>query len=402
VKPIRPKRTAAGLSHVEGPHGPVALKVHGCQWSGQYPENSLAAIGECLTASVARAEFDLRMLRDQDFVLLHDDELQRADGSPAPANAVAVSELLAGAAVDQAGGSPALLSDTVALLGSVPQGTIFEIDAKDDAPWPWARVEELAGLLEPVRDRIVLAGCADANLRRMARVAPEVPLGFDPLYHFDWLASGELEPLAPPAGAYGYRDADPSARQPDMLMRDYLRHRFRSLLDMVPGIREVHLRLQTFERLLDDDFGEVVAMVHERGLLLDVWTLDRGTPHWRSRFDRALAAGVDMVTTNTAPVIVAELSRARMLVAGASRLRDRRRASPAPMDVERATRDDGCQANANGQWRCHEERKGASQEQEALGPGRRPEEPGASDDRQGGHRDGRDRDHDGDRPEVRS
>jgi glycerophosphoryl diester phosphodiesterase len=308
VKPIRPQHTAAGPSHVEGPHGPVALKVHACQWSGRYPENSLAAIGECLTAGVARAEFDLRMLRDREFVLLHDDELQRADGSTVPATAVGLSELLAGAVVGEAGGRPALLGEAVALLGSGPPGTIFEIDAKDDAPWPWARVEELAGLLAPVRDRIVLAGITDANLRRMARVAPEIPLGFDPLYHFDWLPPGEVDPTAPPAGAYGYRDADPSAARRDMPMPDYLRHRFRSLLDLVSGIREVHLRLQTFERLLDDDFGEVVAMVHERGLLLDVWTLDRGTPDWRSRFDRALAAGVDMVTTNTAPAIVAELS----------------------------------------------------------------------------------------------
>ncbi|MEJ7748575.1 MAG: glycerophosphodiester phosphodiesterase family protein [Candidatus Limnocylindrales bacterium] len=305
MRPLRAHATAAGPSHVEGPHGPVALKVHACQWSGRYPENSLDAIGECLTAGVARAEFDLRMLRDRDFVLLHDDDLQRADGGAAPANAVGLAELLAGIAVDAAGGRPALLGETVVLLGSGPKGTIFEIDAKDDVPWPWARVEELAGLLEPVRDRIVLAGCTDANLRRMARVAPDIPLGFDPLYHFDWLAPGEVDPTAPPVGAYGYRDADPAARQRDMPMRDYLRRRFGSLLDLVPGIREMHLRLQTFERLLNDDFGEVVAMVHERGLLLDVWTLDRGTPHWRSRFDRALAAGVDMVTTNTAPAIVA-------------------------------------------------------------------------------------------------
>jgi glycerophosphoryl diester phosphodiesterase len=311
VRPFRADATAGGPSHVDGPHGPVALKVHACQWSGLYPENSLAGIGECLTAGVARAEFDLRMLRDRDFVLLHDDDLQRPDGSTVPANEVGLPELLAGAVVDEAGGRPALLGETVALLGSGPPGTIFEIDAKDDAPWPWARVEELAGLLEPVRDRIVLAGCTDANLRRMARVAPYIPVGFDPLYHFDWLAPGEVDPTAPPAGAYGYRDADPASRQRDMPMRDYLRHRFRSLLDLVPGIREMHLRLQTFERFLDDDFGEVVAMVHERGLLLDVWTLDRGTPHWRSRFDRALAAGVDMVTTNTAPAIVAELSGSR-------------------------------------------------------------------------------------------
>lgn len=295
------------VTRVDGAHGPVALKVHSCRWSDRYPGNSLEAIDECLAAGVARAEFDLLMLGDDDFVLLHDDLLQRADGSAMPSRAVRRSDLLAGTVLEPGGRRPPLLSEAVALLGSGPPGTIFELDAKDDCPWPWARVEQLAGLLEPVLARVVLAGCDDANLRRMARVAPEVALGFDPLFHFDWLGPGEVDPVAPPPGAYGYCDADPSARQATMPLDDYLRQRFGSLLDLVPGIREVHLRLQTFEQLLADDFP-VVATVHERGMLLDVWTLDRGTPQWRQRFDRAVAAGVDMVTTNTAPAIIAEVS----------------------------------------------------------------------------------------------
>jgi glycerophosphoryl diester phosphodiesterase len=310
MKPEGHRNAGAGRSQVDGPHGPVALKVHSCRWSDRYPENSLEAIGECLDAGVARAEFDVLMLGDDDFVLLHDDLLERTDGSAIASRAVRRSDLLAETVFEPGGRRPPLLSEAVALIRSSPPGTIFELDAKDDCPWPWARVEALAGLLEPVLDRVVLAGCNDANLRRMARVAPEVALGFDPLFHFDWLAPGEVDPLAPPAGAYGYRDADPSVRQATMPHGDYLRRRFGSLLNLVPGIREVHLRLRTFEQLLVDAFP-VVAMVHERGLLLDVWTLDRGTPEWRHRFDRAIAAGVDMVTTNSAPVIIAEVGARR-------------------------------------------------------------------------------------------
>jgi len=33
--------------------------------------------------------------------------------------------------------------------------------------------------------------------------------------------------------------------------------------------------------------------------VLDVWTLDAGTPRWHERLARAVAAGVDMITTNT-------------------------------------------------------------------------------------------------------
>jgi glycerophosphoryl diester phosphodiesterase len=308
VKPNPDQPLLSGPSRIDGPHGPVALKVHACRWSGHHAENSLAAIGECLAAGVGRAEFDLRMLADHDFALLHDDELQRAGGTAVPANSVRVPDLLGGAVAERGGGRPPLLSEAVALIESGPPGTIFELDAKDDCPWPWARVEELARLLEPVGDRVVLAGQGDSNLRRMARVAPDVPLGFDPACHFDWLAPFDLEPHSPPVGAYGYRDADPAASRSTMPMPDYLRRRFESILELVPGMREMHLRLRTLEQLLGDGFAEAVAIVHERGMLLDVWTLDLGTTDWRSRFDRAVAGGVDMVTTNTAPAIVAELS----------------------------------------------------------------------------------------------
>jgi glycerophosphoryl diester phosphodiesterase len=310
MKPEGRRNAGAIRSAVEGPHGSVALKVHSCRWSNRHPANSLEAIDECLAAGVERAEFDLLMLGDDDFVLLHDDSLQRADGTAIASRAIRRANLLAGAVLDPEGRRPPLLSEAVALLRSGPAGTIFELDAKDDCPWPWARVEELARSLDSVLDRVVLAGCNDENLRRMARVAPDVALGFDPLFHFDWLAPGEVDPFAPPPGGYGYRDADPSARQATMPLGDYLRSRLASVLDLVPSIREVHLRLQTFERLLVDDIP-VVAMVHERGLLLDVWTLDRGTPNWRQRFDRAVAAGVDMVTTNTAPAIIAEVGARR-------------------------------------------------------------------------------------------
>jgi hypothetical protein len=44
---------------------------------------------------------------------------------------------------------------------------------------------------------------------------------------------------------------------------------------------------------------DVSAVVHEAGARIDVWTLDAGTPRWHERLERALGAGVDIVTTNT-------------------------------------------------------------------------------------------------------
>ena len=67
---------------------------------------------------------------------------------------------------------------------------------------------------------------------------------------------------------------------------------------LVPGIREFHVRMALFEQMKDDGF-DVIAAAHDAGVLVDLWTLDAGTPRWRERLVRALDAGTDVVTTNT-------------------------------------------------------------------------------------------------------
>ena len=54
----------------------VQLKVHQCVWSGDYPANSLPAIEECYRAAVARVEIDVCLLRDADFLVVHDVHLE--------------------------------------------------------------------------------------------------------------------------------------------------------------------------------------------------------------------------------------------------------------------------------------------------------------------------------------
>jgi glycerophosphoryl diester phosphodiesterase len=56
--------------------------------------------------------------------------------------------------------------------------------------------------------------------------------------------------------------------------------------------------LDFFERMLADGL-DIVPLFHAAGALVDVWTLDAGTPEWETRLARAVAAGVDLVTTNT-------------------------------------------------------------------------------------------------------
>lgn len=287
----------------------IYLKAHRCLWSGDYPENSLQAIQECYRVRVARAEIDLNILRDADLLITHDGQLGETT-----TGAGRVDQLSRG----QAGQlrlrwhgevtryRPPLLSEVAAAIRDEEYPTLLELDIKDFAPWPWHRVEELVRLVEPVKDRVVLSGCCDWNLRRLLEVDPGMRVGFDPAYYLDWVPLGHTsEPLPRVRGAYGYLDDHPLAKQRLGPTADYLRDRLEGLLGLVPAARDVHLRLDMFERMLDDGLTDVAELVHQAGALLDVWTLDAGTPNWRRRLTRAVAAGADIVTTNTPQALAA-------------------------------------------------------------------------------------------------
>jgi glycerophosphoryl diester phosphodiesterase len=170
------------------------------------------------------------------------------------------------------------------------------LDAKDEAPWSATEVDRIARLIEPVRDRIFVGTPADWNLRRLRAVDPDITLAFDPMYYLE--AKGSRSPLPGAAGAYGYHDAHPLAFRRTTTVGEYLRERLVGLCQLVPGIRELHVRLTLFEQMRADGV-DVVGIVHGEGVLVDVWTLDSGTARWRERLEAALDAGVDIVTTNT-------------------------------------------------------------------------------------------------------
>ncbi|HET6319980.1 MAG TPA: hypothetical protein VFG86_26280, partial [Chloroflexota bacterium] len=262
------------------------------------------AILECYREHVARAEVDVAILRDADFLIVHDLDLAKAtDGTGR------VDETTRGASqevrlVTHAGQRtserPPLLSELVSAIAAEKYPTILELDLKDWQPWPWPRVEELARLLEPVKDRITFGGVADWNLRRLAHVDPSLSLGFTITQYLDWVPEGSKPDAIPGVrGAYGYLDAHPLARSVYGPTADYLRDRLSGLLRLVPGTRDLHVRLLAVERMLSDGFDDLADLVHDSGAALDVWTLNAGTPNWRARLDRAVAFGADVITSGT-------------------------------------------------------------------------------------------------------
>jgi glycerophosphoryl diester phosphodiesterase len=280
----------------------VQLKVHQCIWSGEYPGNSLQAIQECYQAHVARAEIDLAILSDEDFVVVHDLNLALAtDGQGLADNTTRSQATRLHLAQDgRATGTPvAILSDVAAAIAAEPFPTLLELDLKDWKPWPWPRVEELARLLQPIKDRVTFGGGADWNLRRLQCVDSSLRMGFTISDYLDWLPEDHELPVVSLRGAYGYLDRHPLARERLGSTADYLRDRLGAILGLVPAARDIHIRLRAVERMLEDGLTDLAEMVHARGMLLDVWTLNAGSPSWESRLARALAAGADVITTET-------------------------------------------------------------------------------------------------------
>jgi glycerophosphoryl diester phosphodiesterase len=299
-------RTADGRS--------VQLKVHQCAWTPDYVDNSLPAILNCYRERVARAEIDITMLRDRDFLIVHDLELaESTDGSGLVdetdcADAQRLHLTQHGTVTSE---RPALLSEVAEAIADQPFATMLELDLKDWKPWPWPRVEELARILQPIKDRITFGGGADWNLRRLQHVDSSMPMGFTITDYLDWLPHDRpLGPLPGVRGAYDYLDAHPLARERLGPTVDYLRDRLGAILRLVPGARDIHVRLLTVERMLEDGLEDLADMLHAQGMLLDVWTLDAGTPNWQPRLDRALALGADIVTSNTPRELARYASRA--------------------------------------------------------------------------------------------
>ena len=273
----------------------VELKVHRCLWSGRFSENSPLAIAECASERVLRTEIDIRATRDGEFVVLHDDRFDRVtDASGLVREATAVE---ATRSTFKDGSHPLLFSEAIRLIASNEYPRSIELDLKDLAPYTRPQAEALARAVQPIKERGHFSTPADWNLRRLLAVDPTLRVSLNPHCYIDTELDEEIRL---PIGAYGYRDAHPLARQRVSTTADYLRDRFGGIMRLVPGVVEAHLRIGMLERILDDGVGDVAGIFHSLGQKLDIWTLDAGTPRWRERFARVVAAGADIVTTNTA------------------------------------------------------------------------------------------------------
>jgi len=272
----------------------VELKVHRCLWSGKFSENSPLAIAECATELVMRTEIDVRAARDGEFVVLHDDRFDRMTDASGLVREATAAEATRTRFKD--GSHPLLFSEAIELIAAHEYPRHIELDLKDLAPYTARQAEALVRAVQPLKTRGHFSTPADWNLRRLLAVDPTLLVSLNPHCYIDTELDDEVRL---PTGAYGYRDAHPLARERISTTADYLRDRLGGIMRLVPDPTEAHLRVEMFERMLDDGI-DVAELFHSLGVKLDAWTLDAGTPRWRERLARIVAAGADIVTTNTA------------------------------------------------------------------------------------------------------
>lgn len=267
------------------------------------PPNSLEALYACMQANAPFIEIDVMPLKEDDFLLVHDDTLdQETDGS-GPVQALSVHEARSLFIRDERSVTayrPPLLSDVVQAMVEAGGSARLQIDYKAVLPTTNDEVlRRLVRIIEPLGVRVLVSTGADWHLRTLRRLAPWLDLGFDIGFYLDYRPT-PVDPRLPPfrCGEYGYHDDHFFSGQRLLPTPDYLAQRCEMLLAAIPSASTWYVNYRLLARALEDGFN-MADWLHMHGLKLDAWTLDADSTTAASVAPHLLTAGVDQFTTNT-------------------------------------------------------------------------------------------------------
>jgi glycerophosphoryl diester phosphodiesterase len=266
--------------------------------SGRHRRNSFDAMRECFAAGVYRFEIDVHSLAGPDFIVFHDRRLESVTNGRGSIGRATPDEIRAITFTQHPDDRPPLLSEVVEMMRDCD--TELQLDLKDWRPLPPERLTALIETIMPVRERVIVSSGQDWNLARLHQAGPAVRFGFDPGHYLDHAIEGDQVFLPRTMGAYGYRDDHPLAFGRTEATCDYLEQRMEMLMLQAPGASEYFLSYRLVCQMLDDGFN-VAEWLHERGIGANVWTPDYHGEESLRVLERLIAAGIDRVTTNTAP-----------------------------------------------------------------------------------------------------
>ncbi len=274
---MRAVAAEAGVSIADGDRH-ILLKWHKLRRSADEPPFLPGNLALGLAAG-ASLEIDARVLKDGNWVCLHDDVLDNETDGRGP---VAAADTATIRGLRIAGGShaPPLLADLARTVAEA-HGTAarLQIDLKEPlAGLTPAAVDRFVAIVAPAARHCLLSGTDWEAVRRLGAAAPDLALGFDPLD----LAEGRR--LDGGEAIAAFLD-EVAARAPEAATF-YLYYRF-VLAALDAGINPV-------------------ARLKARGATIDVWTLDPTTRGIGAILPRVVRAGADQITTND-PLAMARL-----------------------------------------------------------------------------------------------
>ncbi len=275
-----------------------------------YPPNSLEAIRACLDANARFIEIDIKALADGDYLLVHNALLDEETTGLGPVNTCTTSAARQLHIRHDGHATPyrvPLLSEVVDLLHASPATTQLQLDLKDQVPADDELLVRLVKQVELLGTRVIVSSTADWQLRRLRRLSPTLPLGFDIQLHLDWTREIERDLHEPPhvRGVHGYWDDQPHAAFDTWPVTRYLHDRCDVLAGLVPSVRTFYVRHQLLAQSLRDGFNWAAAL-HQHGILLDAWTMDASNAEAIKTLPTLIEAGVDLITTNTPLVLQAQ------------------------------------------------------------------------------------------------
>jgi glycerophosphoryl diester phosphodiesterase len=279
------------------------------------PPNSLEAVRASLEAGAAFVEVDVNALSEEDYLLLHEFDMEAETDGSGPVSACTPGQ--ARSLHIKRHGQPTeytvpLLSDVVRLFLESGGKTRLQLDFKNVYPLPSDEpLHRLVKLIEPLGQRVLVSSGADWQLRKLRKIAPWLILGFDIMYYIDWGPKQKTrDPRALPKqrGAYGYYDDHPLAQHRIWPTAEYLRDRCESLMGLVPDVSVFYLEHTLIAQSLMDRFNWAEAC-HERGIRLDAWTMDATDAAAVANLPPLFRAGVDLFTTNTPKALLRVLDK---------------------------------------------------------------------------------------------
>jgi glycerophosphoryl diester phosphodiesterase len=286
---------------------PILLVHHAANRDHGHPGGSLPALQACLEAGALAVEIDISLLADGQFALLHGPMLEGETTGSGPVAALTSGQVRALRHVRQGqvtGVAVGLLPEAIDLLRQHPGTAELQLDLKPDVYSSDAVLSRLIASLQPVKDRVRVTSPSDWALRRLRALDPGLALGFDPLLYLEIDYGEYSDPAVPPfrRGAYGYWDDHPLAMRRWGPAAEYLAARAEALWVQAPAGAVWYIDAGLLAQALDDGF-DWTAFLHARGAEVDAWTLDAGKPERVALAQRLAAAGIDRITTNTAPAL---------------------------------------------------------------------------------------------------